>query len=271
MKEKCNSILETSTLPVKKVQKPLFSQEDEHEDIITYSKRQLPIKNMKSNLTHQFEIYDDPTSSINQSIPNNKSLENLQNIKHYTFIEKKNTKMKRHRVFSDIVFTKRDVSFDDNIFPVSYLDRAASLHSITNSFEHEMGNKIRTHDKDKRSPLKRKPLSLISPMTDKNNNFSVFKSDSPSDNEEKIEYNAADNSSCKENTYPEYVSNDHPTDGNLNNDAINEDLIHLFTPQYYWNLIFEKKQQRTDVLLEDFHLLLYDYERLWNHCLKETL
>lgn len=283
MEENCYPISETPTLPLK-VAKPLFCQKEGHDDAIIYSKQPLPIRNITSNLTRQFEIYNDPPIFSNSLADGNKSFENLRNIEQNKSIENNNTIMRKHRVFSDIVFTKRDISFDDRMFLMRRLNHVSSLHSLGNSFESKREDKFKKYNKNIFLPLKRKPLTQISPITDNPNNSYLLKNDmyndndentkdhigDSSDNEENRRGHITDNSSSKENIYQENVNNSIQNVEDSNIDLVDEDLIHLFTPQYYWNLIFERKQHRTEVPLEDFHLLLYDYERLWNHCLKET-
>lgn len=46
--------------------------------------------------------------------------------------------------------------------------------------------------------------------------------------------------------------------------ATGESIL-LFTPQHYWNIVFQHQKKNSSILLEDYHMLLYDYETLWNH------
>ncbi|GAV28901.1 hypothetical protein PMKS-002379 [Pichia membranifaciens] len=243
---------------------------------------------MENPSNRVFTIYRDPSDTKAQR----KNLHGLVHDQaHGSKVELQHSRLPKKsnkyglRIISDTVLTKRNFSSDNEMIPKKRaelseasdlpenMERARSLNRSTSKqyFAPE------TAFERVRAPLQRKPLALISPLAGHDESGNVYnyegtkfpgdtgkqKSDD-SDNE-------LENSSDKENIYPgielekPLVDSDDSLESQKYGDSSSKyGAIHLFTPQHYWNLTFTRKQTGAAVSLEDFHLLLYDYERLWD-------
>lgn len=204
------------------------------------------------------------------------------------------------RFVSDTVLTKRVVSSDNKQAFTRENSTFTSSELPDNHFTlPHASNKVNCN---KRVPLVRKALWEISPLPDRKISdsdqtinlrkklLSEEQGDDSTDgmknqnnmgiitpNNECIQNNVNNNDSDKENVAPclidDYALAKELSD-NINSCSTSrenqqqrdnvDEPIHLFTPEYFWNRLFSSKESAADISLEDFYLLLYDYERLWN-------
>lgn len=237
-------------------------------------------------LNREFAIYKD--------LPETKAeRKNLQCFKHeqvssskidlqHSKLQKKSNKYGGLRIISDTVLTKRNFSSDNELNPTKQAELSESSGFPEDTERAENLNQIysknyiapeKTFERF-RAPLQRKPLALISPFAGHDEIFNSERTKLLAANaKQESDYSDSDldNSSDKENIYPSIelekplIGSDDSLESQKYGDSSSKyGAIHLFTPQHYWNLTFTRKQSGTTVSLEDFHLLLYDYERLWD-------
>jgi hypothetical protein len=210
-----------------------------------------------------FQIYQDKTSRQNN---NNCSfihkrdleIENSESKKYLARIYKESNKYSGLRVISDTILSKRSFSNDNEVPP--------------QNLKHNSGNKINLQlKKDKRidynnkNSLVRKALTTISYIKHLAPNFKPKGKDTNS-----IHDNVLFDVDNKENANPifelsKYSETTAPTEFLTSFETPNSNNALVFSPDYYWQLIITRKLLGTTICIEDYHMLLYDYEQLWEH------
>lgn len=274
---------------------PLPRKDLEEDFIKKGTKNTEESKKTRVTSNRQFEIYKDaPEEENSGSIVCGLFQESFLNGKTKIDSSKTQKKLNKYRglrMISDTVLSKKNFSSDNEISTTKIAELNTSSH-LPENVGRNQSQKYRTSinanlsgitSQKVKIPLKRRPLALISPLTDSGDRLVTNKgfnsnteSKSPSSDEENSDQDF-ENSSDKENIYPDLEFKDPPIGSNH---SVVQSLgcedyspkygdIFLFTPQHYWNLTFERKQLGNSISLEDFHLLLYDYERLWNRYVED--
>ena len=257
---------------------------------------EIPARSSMENPSNRvFTIYRDPSDTKAErknlyGLVHNQAHGSKVELQH-SRLPKKSNKYCGLRIISDTVLTRRNFSSDNEMISTKRaelseasdlpenMERARSLNRSTSKqyFAPE------TTFERVRAPLQRKPLALISPLAGHDESGSIYNCEGtklPGDSgKQKDDYsdNELDNSSDKENIYPSIelekplVDSDDSLESQKYGDSSSKyGAIYLFTPQHYWDLTFTRKQAGTTVSLEDFHLLLYDYERLWDRYVDDS-
>lgn len=170
------------------------------------------------------------------------------------------------RMISDTILAKRSFSGDNELQQRNILE-GKNIHPDIVSFNTKPENIMKGNTFDGnirgRVALQRKPLTqsestqtriLIRPQ-----------SSSLHQNVQNVNDIDGDEEENKENIYlqnSETLLIEEPKTSTAENNG--SENIWLFSPNHYWNILFTNNQNHDFVHREDFHMLLYDYERLWN-------